>query len=557
MGILEDELKKRFADREVTPTSGQEDLWDAISAELDTDGGAAGSSSAGSTWWRYALIAGFCVGAVYFLLPQDEVETAEQRGEGTVEQHQEVSETKNVSETLDLADEARQADAVDNAISSEEVKTREGAEVRPSSDSEILEAMDGSVDPLGTDSNEYTERGQFGQVLQAANSGAPRSSDVGTADVAKGREIAAPIVESGRSDARDVSSSVTDQAARVTQGMSNSSSLAQQVETHVKSDEQTSTEIKLDHSEETELDHSDGIADYAARTAAPSLDVRPTALPADETGVAEELSAMMQPMTLRAAQLASTSGDHGLKGTLDELPQTYVPESSWIPREIELAAGSTWLQLDGKLQKDYHRSAPGLLGAVDLDWGRGDGLRYGLGFSYAQQRRIFDYQDTRQTEVLEEDRLINYDLDPQTGDTLFAIYEDTWMDALETRTVVHNNSYSLIRIPLHLGYKKQLGRLGLGMDVQVAYAFWTQQAGKAVNSEGAVVAIDKASPMLERSSAVQFGGRAEIDYQLSDALILRVSPAYWLQPSVDSALSGEKLGVSATSLRAGLVLVLW
>ncbi|MFT5071205.1 MAG: hypothetical protein ACI9RU_001854 [Litorivivens sp.] len=156
---------------------------------------------------------------------------------------------------------------------------------------------------------------------------------------------------------------------------------------------------------------------------------------------------------------------------------------------------------------------------------------------------------------LDEDRLTNYDVDELSGDTINAIYKDTWLDAIETRTIVHCNKFDLITIPISIGYEQDFGKIGLGIDAGLSYGFFLNQKGRSINQEGEVARFDMNhdTEIPFKSSSLAYSISPMLDYNFNNGLTIRISPQFKFMPKSNSDFHGLEQKSAILSINGGIV----
>lgn len=121
------------------------------------------------------------------------------------------------------------------------------------------------------------------------------------------------------------------------------------------------------------------------------------------------------------------------------------------------------------------------------------GISAHLGIEYQQHRTIFEREQENPVSVLLEDQLITVWLDATSLDTLAKEYGSIFVDGIETRNVIQNNSYKMLVLPLGIGYSKQIGNVMLGLEGGLYLGFTLDQNGKRLDDNGLIESFDNES----------------------------------------------------------------
>lgn len=187
------------------------------------------------------------------------------------------------------------------------------------------------------------------------------------------------------------------------------------------------------------------------------------------------------------------------------------------------------------LKNQTERIFPSTQFGVKTDVQFSSGFTAHLGLEYQQQRTIFEIEQETPVSVLLEDQLVKVWIDGTSQDTLAKEFGSVLVDGVETRQVIHNNSYKMLGLPIGVGYSKQIGNVVLGLEGGLYVGFTLDQNGKTLDTSEQIVSFDKES----------------IDRPLNDVMLgYRVSPSIEIQgqSNLSIELSPEIGGFSSQQI---------
>ncbi len=565
MGILEEELKKRFSDNSATGGVEAEGLWDAVSESLD-----ASDKTRPAGYFGWARMAGLAllVGSVgFYFYTSDENFGPTQSTSNTVAQDLSAddAERKNYSTIDRQENEATVALAAENKLELERAE-QIAFNGKKASDDEIQKAFE-AHDVL---SNYRSEIAQESRSTTNTDATLAELSDAKSEAVKS--EVSAREIDTVDKQNSIESSSDTGESA-----------------THVATSEQDRAQFESEAGEAVIA----GIVIEKTSTNVPSRDELQVEIAANGSGqVAEEISTNLPSSDERQVGTAAVGSEQEEMGSslqfltplsIDNIAAdrsaalglqdaTYAPEVSgensryvskrnFAPNELGFGMGVDLLKLDYQESdsspnlNDLSADIPGYSTSLVASWISDKGLRVSLGLEYAKLRSKFEFSAESAVLYLDEDRLITYELDDFTGDTINAVYQDTWLDAIETRTIVHHNEFDLLSIPISIGYERDFGKIGLGIDAGLSYGFFLNQKGRSIDAEGAVAEFDmnKDDNTPFKSSLLSYSLSPIVDYRLSDVLSIRLAPQVRFSPKTDSDFHGISQSAMILRLSGGIV----
>lgn len=128
---------------------------------------------------------------------------------------------------------------------------------------------------------------------------------------------------------------------------------------------------------------------------------------------------------------------------------------------------------------------------------------------------------------VKEDQLLKVWIQQSTGDTIAQQRGAANINVLQTRDVVHYNTYQRFTIPLEFGINKNYNRWSYSIHAGVALNFTTTQSGRTIDHTGTIVSFDTNSEIATFRS-FDLGIRASMNaqYHLTDHISLYLSPQW-------------------------------
>ncbi len=149
------------------------------------------------------------------------------------------------------------------------------------------------------------------------------------------------------------------------------------------------------------------------------------------------------------------------------------------------------------------------------------------GIEYTQLWNKLDITQQNTTTRLKEDQLLKVWIQQSTGDTIAEQRGAANINVIQTRKVQHYNSYQRISIPLEFGINRAYNRWNYGINAGVAFNFTTAQAGKTLDSAGAIVDFNTNNEIASfRSFDIGFRVNASASYHITDKISLTLSPQW-------------------------------
>jgi hypothetical protein len=532
MGILEEELKKRFSDKSEEGSVDSDALWGAISESLDM-----GQATRPGAYWNWARIGGIALllgGIAAFVFWDNDV-----------------SDIKSVqsNEAIDLI-EIPQYDSeagMAKQTTKPEIGSKENGALTEGPEKTSLNVQRADS---GTNTFALTEATQTNE--RPAQERMPSDPDVNNVEVTTGHSV---------SESSKVKSSVNRSSKKDVPNEPVSSSIGfDAISTPSKAKRASSVENRPSKSEAAKAS-TQSVLQVSQR----KLTEKSEEIESESRELQDVTLQFLRPQAVR--EIVATDGDVrqleiSIPMPLEQAPTAaHYSKKNFLPSEIYLGLGTELLQLDFDTKgstrdlNEFTKSIPGYSTSLLASWSSDKGLRLNVGIEYARLRSKFDYSNQEEIQYLDEDRLITFELDEGTGDTINAVYQDTWLDAIETRTIVHHNEFDLLSIPLSIGYERDFGRIGLGIDAGLSYGFFLNQKGRSIDSEGAIAAFDSNAGTKTpfKASLLSYSLTPIIDYRLSDALSIRLAPQVRVLPNSDSDFHGAGQSAMLLRLSGGIV----
>lgn len=522
MGLLEEDLKRRFSDKSETGLVDAEGIWTSVSEALDSSKG-----NRPSGYWKWARIAGvvLIVGAIgaYFLENHDGSILMEEVHSSSVEvqlETSEKSEVKKQSIPSDIANDVVKPDA-----SIEELAGQENLEINEQSRPGSGSHRNAIIEPVVTDH----DSSEPDRVL-VNSSGILESPDVGQV------YIAALDLNEDIENLSDISSP---------EESANSKVIKENLTVQYGQEQDANPYETGDRSSDIIGYQKSSAEEYVSNT-----DLEKEILILTPLSI-EELDST--PLKKRAVVDRLT--DRGIESK----DPNYYARKIFGPTELTLSLGVDFImpkfENSGSALNlnDLTKSIPGYSTSLMGTWISDKGLRFSAGLEYAKLRTKFDYSSERDIAYLDEDRLVYYELDIQ-GDTINAVYEDTWLTATETRTILHHNEVEILAIPVAVGYEQDFGRIGVGLDVGLSYGFILSQSGRSIDAEGSIADFDMkdGTDTPFKSSLLAYSVSPIFDYLLSDGFSVRLSPQLKFIPKSDSEFHGLEQSATIFRMTGGL-----
>ena len=535
MGILEDELKKRFSDKSEEGSVDSEALWGGISESLDM-----GQATRPGAYWNWARIGGIALligGIGAFIVLGDDASNIESvQGQESIEQIESVQTDAKEPVPMEAMDPETGHKQKGSLTESPEVaqstsSSHQSSELEANTSQHTL-ARSAEKNPLHDNGSSGDEDGN--SIRKSEGSISSPSDIESIASVSNGIDM-------------QVVSSTTILSADKLSG-STATSIGHNLEdTAIRSEVQR---VSLANAQEVPEDRfmqkAEGL-EYESR------DMQDGSLlllkPQD---IAEIVTADVNPRELAISipelQDFAPTADHYSK-------------RNFAPTELSVELGAELMQLDFDTKgstpdlNEFTRNIPGYSASVLASWVSNRGFRLSVGIAYTRLRSKFDYYSQEEIQYLDEDRLITYELDQVTGDTLNPVYQDTWLDATETRTIIHHNEFDLLSMPLSIGYERDFGKVSLGIDAGLSYGFFLNQKGRSIDAEGAITTFDSNAGTKTpfKSSLLSYSLTPIIDYRLSDAMSIRLAPQVRLAPKTESDFHGVDQSAMILGLSGGIV----
>jgi hypothetical protein len=155
------------------------------------------------------------------------------------------------------------------------------------------------------------------------------------------------------------------------------------------------------------------------------------------------------------------------------------------------------------------------------------------GLNYQNLYSRFDLVRQINTQVLQEDVILQVLVDGNTGEILNSILGDTLVNAMTTRTIVHHNRYQQFSIPLDFGFQKTHRSFIYGMQTGIGFHFVTTQSGKTLDLDGEIIDFDADSQYTPfRSFHLGLRLSPLVGYQLSNQWALTLQPQWAWNPQI-------------------------
>ncbi len=522
MGILEEELKKRFSDSSEKGFVDAEDLWSSVSETLDSS---EGIRPAG--YWKWGRIAGlvllFGTIGTYFFQDQNENTFTEEASTSVELLQAEAAEEKK-----------EEMQSVPTEVGNENV--------------EPVAFQGGQVvqeDALLVNNSEPVSRTVENKEITTAVNGQDESKD---------HQI---LVESldipAMTNAEEINSEGQHMAEQSTRSAENLLINKRVISKMIQADPNEplgQDEIRMSNALDNRSVSTVGDEMIPAEKYGPKYNweteirqLRPLSIEAIDCGPYRERETNVNP--IERASESNYPHDYARKYTGPTEVTIGLGADALLPKYEDAGSG---LNLN-----DLMTAIPGYSASFMSSWISDKGIRLSIGLEYSMLRTRFDYETERETAYLDEDRLILFELD-EMGDTINAVYEDTWMTAIETRTILHHNEAEMLTVPIAVGYERDFGRIGIGLDLGLSYGIILSQRGRSIDGEGAVADFDtkKGTDAPFNSSVLAYSVSPMIDYKLSDALSIRLSPQVRILPDSDSEFHGLKQRATIYRIMGGL-----
>lgn len=178
---------------------------------------------------------------------------------------------------------------------------------------------------------------------------------------------------------------------------------------------------------------------------------------------------------------------------------------------------------------------------------------FSTGLEYHQFQTAFSAEQEDNIKVFKTNQLLRIFVNSMTGDTLKKIYGDTLINAVSTRMVWHNNSFQQIGIPLEIGIRRAAGKWFWGGGIGAVLALTTVQSGKTLDDKGTIITFetaDAAAPFAK----IGVGLRASpvIGYQLNENWAMTLRPQWTWQQNKALFDTDLQMNAHAFSLNLGL-----
>ena len=214
---------------------------------------------------------------------------------------------------------------------------------------------------------------------------------------------------------------------------------------------------------------------------------------------------------------------------------------------------------DGSLLNELSNSNSSQIGwsnAFRISWISNEKFSITSGIDHDLIRLKFSAIKETETTVTDNNYLVKFGIDPQSGDTINQEYVTRDRDALLKRRVVHHNRFNLISIPLEFGFQKQKGKLGYGIKLGASASFFINQKGKTFNQAKDIYIIDNTikEQLPFKKFFIAYQLNPFVDYSLSKKLKVRLSPVFKYQAFGKSSLYGLDQSAMFIGLNGGLVI---
>ncbi|MFK7806411.1 MAG: hypothetical protein AB8F74_01295 [Saprospiraceae bacterium] len=160
-----------------------------------------------------------------------------------------------------------------------------------------------------------------------------------------------------------------------------------------------------------------------------------------------------------------------------------------------------------------------------LLWNKQWSLKTGLEYHELWSR--FEYEDITQRDSFMNDVLVQVVTDPTTNTVVNRRFADTLVTQTDTRSVIHNNKYTLYSIPLELGWQAARGRFAYGLSAGLSFNFLKMQEGKRLDADGLITSIsERTNTTAFKDFSLGFRITPMVGYHLTKSVSLTVSPQW-------------------------------
>ena len=169
------------------------------------------------------------------------------------------------------------------------------------------------------------------------------------------------------------------------------------------------------------------------------------------------------------------------------------------------------------------------------------GVRVNTGVEYHNLWTKFDLEAENNTTALVEQALTLVVID-SIGNTVNRERRDTLINATTTRNIEHYNNYQVWSIPLEIGMYRARKKWSYGISAGTSFNFLSNQSGKTLDSNAAVLEFDKTSDnTLIQSFSMSLRANVFLAYHLNEKVRLSVVPKWsWTRHDIfNRALQSE------------------
>ncbi|MEM7104747.1 MAG: hypothetical protein AAF502_16540 [Bacteroidota bacterium] len=232
------------------------------------------------------------------------------------------------------------------------------------------------------------------------------------------------------------------------------------------------------------------------------------------------------------------------------------------PNEISFGIGSNLMLQRFKFKSENQAVFDQLKASTKIDlgysgylsgtWTLNNGLRFGTGIHYDNIKSRFDYSAQRDSMVEVSDAIVGFQDNGQGQ--MIPILGVVEQEAIVTRTVLHHNSYSMISLPLSVGYGQRFGRWHLGADLGFSVLFFVNQEGRSLNQAGMVQNFG--DPLDRHIFPNVLGGifiNPHVGYAVFNRTEIRLNMALKQSFAFQSEFHGFGHSFSVANLNLGLV----
>jgi len=149
------------------------------------------------------------------------------------------------------------------------------------------------------------------------------------------------------------------------------------------------------------------------------------------------------------------------------------------------------------------------------------------GIEYHQLWSKLDFEEQKNIQVLKENQLLKVWIDQFTGDTLQKYYNDTLVNAVAYRDLLHHNKYRKFSIPIEIGIQQDYEKFIFGLTAGAVFNFTTLQSGKTINKDQEVIDFEKDDSTAPfKNFDIGFRISPSVGYQLSDRWTISLQPRW-------------------------------